>query len=280
MRATLLVLAAAGLWATSGFFVKSPALAMIEPVSERGPMLACWRALSAAAILAPFVPWRQVRLTRRLWPLLFSFAGMNVTFVTAMTLADAGDAITLQHVAPLWVVVAGLLGWGEAAKRRDTFPLLLGLSGIAVIAFGASESGAGWGAVLALIAGLCYAGVILSLRALRDVDSYWLIFLAQLVSGLVLLPFAHGLHLSVSTVQWGWIAAFALVQMAAPYILFARGLRGLSAQRASLLALAEPVLNPVLVWFAWSQPIANHTLLGGGLIIVALVIQLAQQRHG
>ena len=257
-----------------------PALEVIEPVAERGPMLACWRALFAAAMLAPFVPWREVRFSPRLWPLLFSFAGMNITFVTAMTLADAGDAITLQHVAPLWVVVAGFLGWGEASSRRDLFPLLLGLSGIGVIAFGASEAGAGVGAFLALAAGLCYAGVILSLRALRDLNSFWLIFLAQLVSGLVLLPFAHGLHLQIGPVQWGWIAAFALVQMAAPYIFFARGLRGLSAQRASLLALAEPVLNPVLVWFAWSQPIAGHTMVGGGLIIAALVLQLLLQRHG
>ena len=251
---------------------------MIEPVAERGPMLACWRALFAALLLAPFVPWRSVRFTRRLWPLLLSFAGMNVTFVTAMTLADAGDAITLQHVAPLWVVVAGFLGWGEPSSRRDGLPLVVGLGGIAVIAFGAWESGAGLGALLALVAGLCYAGVILSLRALRDVDSFWLIFLAQLGSGLILLPFAHGLHLSIDTVQWGWIAAFALVQMAAPYILFARGLRGLSAQRASLLALAEPVLNPVLVWLAWSQPIAGHTFLGGGLIVGALLMQLYVNR--
>ncbi len=278
MRASLLVLGAAALWATSGFFVKSPALAAIEPVAERGPMLACWRAIFAAAMLAPFVPWRQVRFTRRLWPLLLSFAGMNITFVTAMTLADAGDAITLQHVAPLWVVVAGFIGWAEASRRRDLGPLALGLSGIAVIAFGASEAGAGFGALLALVAGLCYAGVILSLRALRDVDSYWLIFLAQLGSGLILLPFAHGLHLEIGPVQWGWIAAFALVQMAAPYILFARGLRGLSAQRASLLALAEPVLNPVLVWWAWSQPIAGHTFVGGGLIIGALILQLSLNR--
>lgn len=279
MRSSLFVLGAALLWATSGFFVKSPALAAIEPMAERGPLLACWRAIFAAAMLAPFVPWKTVKLSRRLLPLLISFAGMNITFVTAMTLADAGDAIALQHVAPLWVVVAGFVGLAEASRRRDLLPLILGMGGIGVIAFGASEAGAGLGALLALLAGLCYAGVILSLRALRDLDSFWLVFMAQLVSGLVLLPFAHGLHLDVQAHQWGWIAAFALVQMAAPYILFAKGLQGISAQRASLLALAEPVLNPVLVWVCWSQPIAGHTFAGGGLIISALILQLYLNRE-
>lgn len=59
--------------------------------------------------------------------------------------------------------------------------------------------------------------------------------------------------------------------MGTPYILFARGLRTITAQEAGLITLVEPVMNPIWVWILWQQPIARHTMIGGGLILVALL---------
>src|SRR5262245_628492 len=56
----LLLVAAAVLWSTSGLLVKSPPLAALS-LGDRGPLVACFRALIAAACLLPFVNWRRVR---------------------------------------------------------------------------------------------------------------------------------------------------------------------------------------------------------------------------
>jgi drug/metabolite transporter (DMT)-like permease len=67
------------------------------------------------------------------------------------------------------------------------------------------------------------------------------------------------------------LAAFGALQIAVPYLLFARGLRSVPSQEASLIALMEPVLVPAWVLFA----LGNHetrwwTLVGGGLILLGL----------
>src|SRR5215475_8893007 len=90
-RDRLLLLAAAVLWSTSGLLMKSPPLEAI-PVDERGPLVACFRALLAGLCLAPFVNWKQARFHRRMIPMAMAFAAMNFLFITAMTRTTAAAA--------------------------------------------------------------------------------------------------------------------------------------------------------------------------------------------
>ena len=41
------------------------------------------------------------------------------------------------------------------------------------------------------------------------------------------------------------LAGFGMLQMAVPYVLFARGLRSISSQEATVIGLLEPILLPV-----------------------------------
>ncbi|MGD9769782.1 MAG: EamA family transporter [Pseudolabrys sp.] len=67
------------------------------------------------------------------------------------------------------------------------------------------------------------------------------------------------------------LAAFGMLQMAVPYLCFARGLRGISGQEASGIGLIEPVILPLWVFLATAEIPAWWTLAGGGLIFAGLV---------
>ena len=71
-KARLLVLAAATLWSTSGFFVKAPYLA-----GWPGPVLAFWRAAFACVVLWPLV--RRPQWSWKLLPTTATFVAMNYT---------------------------------------------------------------------------------------------------------------------------------------------------------------------------------------------------------
>lgn len=269
----LLVLGATVLWSLGGLGIKAPPMAAI-PLDDRGPILACFRVLFAALCLLPFVRWRRIRWTWGLAPLLLSFAAMNVTYVTAVTRTTAAAAIFLQCTSTFWVFAFSTLVLRERSDRAGLAGLGLALLGIAAIV---AESWRGeffLGNLLALASGAAYAGVILSLRGLRSEDAVGLVFLAHACSGLILLPGAAGMAVSLSIDQWLWIAALGGLQMAAPYFLFARGVRHVTAQDAVLIGLLEPLLNPLWVWLFWGEVVDRATVIGGGLILAGLLVRV------
>jgi drug/metabolite transporter (DMT)-like permease len=127
--------------------------------------------------------------------------------------------------------------------------------------------------LLALGAGIGFAGVIICLRSLHDQDSVLLIFVAQTASAAVLWLWVRWAGWELEGLQWAWVGALSLFQFTLPYLLFARGLQWVGAHEASLLSLIEPVLNPIWVLLIWGSAIAGHTLVGGGLILAALLLR-------
>jgi drug/metabolite transporter (DMT)-like permease len=292
-RGRLLILAATLLWSTSGFFAKAPVIESLAP-EDRGLQLAFWRALFACLALFPFI--RRPTWTWRLLPAVVWFAAMNTTFLLAMTTTTEANAIWLQYTAPLWVFAVGVGLWGEPSTRGDYFMLVLGATGVATILFfelsharqtGAPSQGIGWG----VAAGVCFAGVILSIRALRDLESFWIIAVCHLGAAVVLAPRVlfeaqHTDGLTVgplslpSSTALAWLALFGILQMGVPYVLFAVGTRSVPGHEASFIALLEPILVPAWVWLVWRQtagyePPAWWTLVGGSLILAGLTLKYA-----
>lgn len=271
-RGRMWIVAAAVLWSSSGLFAKAPAFD-IWPSESRGVLLAFWRALFAGLLLLPFV--RRPRWDSRLVPLCVTFAAMNVTYLSAMTLSTAANAIWLQSTAPWWVLLFGLVALGQPLVRAERLPLVIGGLGLAIILAFELRGQAQTGVLCGLISGMTYAGVVLSLRALWSQDSVWLIVVSHLATAAVMLPYVIYLDIWPDAGQLPVLAAFGFLQMAVPYVMFARGLRSVTSQEATIIGLLEPLLLPLWVYLAWSEAPAPWTLVGGGLILAGLILRYA-----
>ncbi|MCA9145507.1 MAG: EamA family transporter [Planctomycetaceae bacterium] len=286
LQSRLLILAAAVLWSTSGFFAKSPLFEAwpkeIDGWPVRGPLLAFWRTSFASVILFPLV--RRPRWTVKLIPTTLIFAAMSVAFLTAMTKTNAANAIWLQNTAPVWIFLVGVLVLGDDVHRRDWWLLGFALAGVGLILSFELQGQGVDGMMYGLLGGLTYAGVVVSLRWLRDEDAAWLVAMNHFVTGVVLLPYILYVGIWPSLGQLAFLAAFGMLQMGLPYWLFARGLQGIPGHEASGLVLLEPILVPVWVFLAWrSEPTyeapAWWTLVGGGLILVGLICRYTNLRR-
>jgi drug/metabolite transporter (DMT)-like permease len=276
--ARFLALTAAILWSTSGLFAKNPAFQ-----GWPGPLLAFWRAAFACVVLFPLV--RRPQWTWRLLPAVATFALMNYTYLTAMAKGSAANAIWLQYTAPAWALIVGVVVFRERAIGRDWLLLACVLAGIAVIVGCESVWGKDQASLEAvaygLAAGVFYAGVVLSLRQLRDLESAWIVALNHAVTAIVLSPFLFEWSGGTPVVnqywpsgtQWLLLAGFGIVQMGLPYVLFARSLKSIPAHEASGIGLIEPILVPLWVWLALSSAPAWWTLVGGGLIFAGLLLR-------
>jgi drug/metabolite transporter, DME family len=281
----LLILTAAVMWSTSGFFAKSPLFAdwplEANGLPVRGPLLACWRSVFAALVVLPFV--RRPRWTPKLVPMVLAYAAMNYTFLAAMTLGTEANAIWLQHTAPVWVFGVGVLFFREPLHSRDGWLLTFCIAGVLLILWFEVQGQSLPGVVFGLASGLTYAGVVLSLRHLRAEDGAWLVTLNSLVTVGLFFPFVLYYDIWPGGGQTLYLAGFGIFQMGLPYLLFARGLRHISGHEASGIVLLEPILVPLWVFLAWRHAATYQspqwwTLLGGLLILSGLLARYGGRR--
>ncbi|MEC9116011.1 MAG: EamA family transporter [Planctomycetota bacterium] len=271
----LMVLVAAILWSSSGFFAKAP---IFEdwPAGGRSLLLAFWRAVFAVLVLSTMV--RRPRLSWRMLPMVLCFVAMNYTFLEAMVRTEASVVIWLQHTAPAWVLIGSVLFFHERVQRSDIWLLSLASIGVSIILIFQLGGKDPFSILLGLLSGITYAGVVLSLRWLRNEDAAWLITLNHLVTALAFLPAAMSYQVWPHDSQWLYLAGFGALQMGIPYVLFAAGVQRISGHQASGIVLLEPVLLPVWVYLAWHsqpdyQPPSASTLIGATLILAGLVMR-------
>jgi drug/metabolite transporter (DMT)-like permease len=287
----LCVLAAAVMWSTSGLFAKTT-IFDDWPDSKRGLLLAFWRAFFAGLLLLPFV--RRPRWNKKLLPMALCFTAMNATYLSAVTLTTAANAIWLQSTAPLWVFAWSVFVLKRPAARRDLVPLCFCAAGIAtILAFELSQGStpsapapaaapSQWpaiGILLGVLAGMGYAGVILLLHSLRGENPVFVVAVNHLAAACVIGPVVLWLGPWPTAKQFLVLAAFGLFQMGLPYLLFFRGLRSIAGQEASLIALLEPVLVPVWVWLILQNYETRWwTLVGGAMILAGLALRYTRRR--
>ncbi|MFO0965575.1 MAG: EamA family transporter [Gemmataceae bacterium] len=287
----LCIAAAALLWSLGGAFAKvltqPTAFGLDEPALETLPVagyplpvqIACYRSLFAGLVLVPLVKKGDLTIRPLMWLMAFCFTIMNATFITAMALGTAANAILLQYTAPLWMYLAGIFLLGERAERRNTISLLVGLTGIAIIIAGGWTEGEPVVILVALASGVSYAGVLICLRVLRDVSSRWLTVWNHLLGGLVLIPLLITLR-PPTFAQFLTLFLYGSVQMGLAYWLVARGLRVVPPQEAGTIMLLEPILNPVWAYLVSPRTEAPDawTYLGGAIILLALAYRYAPGR--
>jgi DME family drug/metabolite transporter len=277
------VVAAGVLWSLSGAFksvlLEPTQLGLNEPRVD-SLHIAFWRALAAGLMLVPFL--RRVDLSFRpaMLGMVATFATMNFLFVEALSRGTAANAIFLQYTAPLWLYLAGLRWFGEKPTMRSTAAVVLGAIGIGVMVISGWQGENLAVVLLALGSGLAYAGVLVFLKVLRNESATWLTVQNHLGAALVLLPLMTQLPVP-SHAQLAWLALFGTVQMGLPYILIARGLRGISAQEAGTLTLLEPILNPLWAYLVvpTKETPTVATIIGGAFILGGLVVRYWPARN-
>ena len=122
---------------------------------------------------------------------------------------------------------------------------------------------------------LAFAATIVITRHKREISMAPAICLSQLLVLLVSAPFA-----SPSTITQRDLAFLVLIgvgQMGLGLAFLTAGARLIPASEVALIALLEVVLGPLWVWISISETPAISTLVGGAVVIVAVLIQTTEK---
>ena len=274
-RGILLVAAAALCWSSGGL------LARIVETDTWTTVF--WRGIFSAAFLLGVAALRPRRggtgggpVSGLGWPgivMAVGFATASTCFINALARTSVANALVLQSTSPF---IAALLGWawmGERVKRRTWLAMGAALCGTAVMASRSWGAGSIAGDVLAVITAAAFATAAVTVRRHAEVNLPAAAGLAGLLGAAV--AWFPAQPSSASPGDLLLLAAFGAGQLGLGLLLFTAGARLIPVAEAALIAVLESVLGPLWVWLAVGETPSPASLLGGGIILGALVAHTA-----
>lgn len=231
-----------------------------------------YRSLFAFLVFTPFLRRSEWRIDAPVLVSVASYTAAISSFVAANKLTTAANAIVLQYTAPIFVFLFSWLVLKEKISGLNCLALAVSMIGVAIISFGSAGRPEMAGVLLALLSGLLFAAYIVNLRMAQDVSPVFLTWINNIGCALLLLLIVKS-QLALTLTQLWIVAVMGAVQLGVPYFLFSKGLQTVPLQEASLIALIEPVLNPLWVALMVGEIPSTATIAGGGLILVGLGVR-------
>lgn len=271
----LLVVTSALLWGSS-FPIVKVTLDFVNPY-----FLTSVRMLIAAAVAVVFVSrfsGLEVFKDRTIWVL----AGLNSLGYTlqhiGMQFALASESSLLINVNVVFVAILAAYFLGEKLTVHKGLALTLGVAGIMIlttkgdVSYFASEEL--WGQLIILTAGMVWAIYIvlakksLATHGVLDLSMVVIIETAVIISPLLVINTPTGIALE------GWLGLLYLgtVCTVLALTIYIMGLREVGATVSSILLIGEVLFAIVLSVLFLSEEITAALIIGGTLILVAIVL--------
>jgi drug/metabolite transporter (DMT)-like permease len=191
-------------------------------------------------------------------------------FIAALNHASVARVLFILAVSPMLAALLARVTLGEVITRRTVGAMALALAGVTVM-LGAPGEGSVAGDGLAFLAALAFAVMVVITRWRHDVSMAPATCLSQLILVAVFLPFASPGEIGGDDVPW--LATLGIGQIGLGFALLTVGARLIPAAQVGLITLLEVVLGPLWVWLALNERPSALTLVGGAVVIVAIVIQ-------
>jgi drug/metabolite transporter (DMT)-like permease len=271
------------LWSSAGLGIK---LLTWHPM-----VIAGGRSAIAFALLLAVRTWRRARHpvpvadpASRKWIVAAgcSYVVTLLGFVVANRLTTSANAIFLQYSAPVWAALLGWLVCHERPTARHWASLAAMLLGMSLF-FGDSletsgNSTAFLGNALAVLTGIAFGATSVFMRRVTRGDPADCLMLAHGLAALIALPWCFAAPPSLDAASLWVIGFLGLAQVGLASLLFAYGITRLPAVEAVLICVLEPVLNPVWVLLFIGETPSAQALLGGAIIIGAVVLSQVRLR--
>jgi drug/metabolite transporter (DMT)-like permease len=271
------------LLAATGFAAVSILTSLATAAGLSLSTLLAWRYLLAAVVLTVWVgthnyariPAREmlrfVTIGGFGQALLIFLALSSLQFIPAATLAF------LFYSYPAWVALVQAVRGAERLDLRRVLALALSFAGIGVMVGMPGGAGIDWrGVALALSAAVVYGAYIPVMRVIqRDhpvapTSAYSKIGAA--LAFLILSVSDKTFTYQIAPDLWVIILTLTIFSTVLPSVFFLMGLIRLGPVRTAIISTVEPFLTAILGVIVLSQPLTLPTLLGGALIVSAVVV--------
>ena len=269
----VLVIAAAVAWSTAPFFTK------LLPLDSWTILF--WRGLFGGATITVILVLTQgpaglrdfTNMGKSGWLVAsLSMLGM-ITFIPSLQLTSVSNVAIIIATGPF---VAAAMAWiwlRERLQSRTLLAMLVAFCGVIIIVGGASGSSDKFGIALACFMILVISAMTVLVRRHKGTPMVAAAALSNLLGSAISLLFAQGIT-SITATELVTLAMFGFCQVGLGLSLFVLGSRFLPSGQATLIGTLETPLMPFWVWLAFQEIPSDRALLGGALVMGAVIADI------
>ncbi|WP_246688606.1 MULTISPECIES: DMT family transporter [unclassified Mesorhizobium] len=270
----MFVLAATLAWSASGVYMRLLSVDVSTTIALRALFGALFLGLACLLLPNRRDQWRALAHPAGFALVLCQVTG-QACFVGAMYYTSIANVMFIGATLPFVAALLARLLLREPLKRSTMVSGLVCLFGVTVIVVSSGSVGLRVGDILAFGLTLSYAVIGLLPKIKPDLPILPPVLVGCLVTFALFLPMASvG---GISRFDWGVLALFGATNSCLALVLYLSGAKLLSADEAALLSTADVVLAPTWVWLMFSERPAPATLVGGAIIVVAIVLHAVLQ---
>lgn len=262
-KAIIYLVIASVLWSTGGLFIK---LVHWHPLAIAGA-----RSGIAALVMLIYLRKPNTNFSKNKVLAACCYASLLILFVSSNKLTTSANAILLQFTSPIWVALFSMYFLKEKITKSDWIVIITVMFGMAFFFLGDLKCGNMVGNILAIFAGVAFAGFIIFLKLLNENSPVEIPLLGNLITFTVGLPF---FFLSMPDLQsiFG-LLMLGIFQTGISYIFYVKAVKYVSSLEAILIPFLEPLLNPVWVFLFVGESPSFYALIGGLIVISAVVFK-------
>jgi len=264
-----LVSAATLCWSLTGFFTRVLGTDLFTTLAGRSALgeiflLVLFVAQEGRAAPRVFLSMGRLGVAQALASVCCAFATIASLYNTSVA-----DNAVIGAASPFAAALLARLFLGERIPVRTLVAGAVSLVGVGIVVSGSLGHGRLFGDVLAVGMMLSFAAMIVIARAKPDMPVTPPNILAVAINFVLAAPFAHlG---AVAPHDWGLLAAFGFTNFLLAGMLFLAGSRRIPAAESALIVALDLVFGPSVVWAAFGEAPTREGLIGGAVVLVAVV---------
>ena len=268
-----------------GFFAGMDAF--LKLLSQHYPAVQVSTMRGAASIPFVLLPvlatgrWRDLRPVN--WKLHLVRGVLAIvmlsTFIYSVRLLPLADAYSVFLAAPLIVTALAVPLLGERVDGQRWLAIGIGLSGTLVLLNPKAANLATLGAAAAIVAALCYALTVLSVRLLTRTDTtvsmvFWFMLMLTVFGGVLSAPS----WLPIAREHWPVLAAVGVLGALGQHFV-TEAFRHAPASVVAPFEYTALLWAVALDWIFWAHAPNTRMLLGGAVIIASGLYLIQRQRR-
>jgi drug/metabolite transporter (DMT)-like permease len=268
-----LLLTAALSWSTAGLFPRWVSTDMATTLFWRS-LLGGLTVLGLRLLLDRQAKQRGYwRLSAVEWGFSGIMAIAMLCFVASFYFAPVADVTFIYGTFPIITLLLSALLLRTGVARMDVLCAVGVVLGVVLILQGQASLHSVLGSLLSFVAVLMFALQTVGTKRFPEANMVKVTYTGAFMAALLVWPFASFSGTTGNDLAWLWLYGF--LNIGVGFGCFLLGVQRVKTALASLICMVEIPIAPLWAYLLLGESVGPHSLLGGAVIVAAVLLNLA-----